>query len=78
MSAKDYRDLFFIAAIDCSSQVEKLAGSPCNLNITFEIAEVPANNNDLSNPRDLEAFVLVLNEVRYSVNVIDKAVRKLN
>ena len=72
ISAKEYRDLYSIFAIDCSDQVEKVNNNPTNLKLKISRRAIPADNNLPLNPKNIEYYILILNEKRYKINVIDK------
>lgn len=77
ITSKEYKELFPICAIDCSNQPPKLIGSVTNLGISIKRNQVPDNDDDPTNPRELTFYVIVLDEAIYSFDVINKQVKRL-
>jgi hypothetical protein len=77
INSKEYKELFPIIAIDCCNQPRKLPGSVTNLQISIKRNEVPADNTNLNNPRELTYFVIILDEALYSFDLINKKLKKL-
>ena len=77
ITSKEYKELFPICAIGCSNQPPKLIGSVTNLGISIVRNEVPDDNTNLMNPKDITYFVFMLDEALYSFDVINKQVKRL-
>jgi len=78
ISMKDFKELYPIFAIDLSNQKEKLTNQPINFRVSIARNEVPVNDDTHTEPMTVEGYLLTLNEVRYSVDVINQIIRKLN
>ena len=72
----EFRDLYNIYAIDFSAQA---IVSPTNqLTINVERRNVPAQNaKTLQNPRELDAFFVIISEAKIQINCINKVTRKI-
>jgi hypothetical protein len=64
----DYRDLYFVAAFDCSNQIKKESTKTTNLKVIIKRAAVPRDNTDRKNPRFLECYMIVLEDKFMQVN----------
>lgn len=78
LSMEDYKNLYTIFAIDLNAQQEKLKNSGINLSINVKRKEKPDNNDTPINPLNLEIYVLILNEVSYTVQCKNGIVNKLS
>ena len=77
VTAKQYKELFPICAIDCSNQPPKLLGSVTNLGISIKRNPLPNDDTNRMNPRDVTFYVLILDEAMYSFDVINQQVKRL-
>ena len=76
LSMQEFRDLYTIYAIDLLAQA---IVSPTNqLTINVERRNVPAQNaKTLQNPRELDAFFVIISEAKIQIDCINKVTRKL-
>ena len=62
LTMNDFRDLYFIAAFDCSDQRKKESSKTTNLQVKIKRRAVPAANTDRKNPRFLDCYMIVLED----------------
>jgi hypothetical protein len=62
LSMNDFRDLYFVAAFDCSDQTKKESTKTTNLQVRIKRRAVPATNRDRKNPRFLDCYMIVLED----------------
>lgn len=62
LSMNDFRDLYFVAAFDCSDQTKKESTKTTNLQVRIKRRRVPADNTDRKNPRFLDCYMIVLED----------------
>ena len=62
LSMIDFRDLYFIAAFNCSEQKKKESSKTTNLEVKIKRRAVPAVNNDRRNPRFIDCYMIVLED----------------
>ena len=76
LSITEFRNLYTIYAIELSAQA---IVSPTNqLTINVERREVPAQKaKTLQNPREIDAFFVIISEAKIQIDCINKVTRKL-
>ena len=76
LSMAEFRDLYTIYAIDLSAQA---IVSPTNqLTINVERRDVPAQNAETQqNPREIDAFFVIISEAKIQIDCINKVTRKI-
>jgi hypothetical protein len=68
LSMNDYRDLYFVAAFDCSNQTKKESTMTTNLKVKIKRAAAPGANTDRKNPRFLDCYMIVLEDKFVKLN----------
>ncbi len=71
---KDYRDLFTIYSFDLSAQPFITNGN--QLSVKIERRAVAADNRIFNNPRNLVAYIILLNSQNISSNHKKQEIRK--
>ena len=77
MSFSEYKDLYPIFAVDMTKQKEKLNNTSINFNISISRNTVEANDDAFKLPKNVDMYVLTLNEVKYSMDVIHQTLKRL-
>ena len=73
---QEFRDLYTIFSIDLSSQA--IVSTTNQLTINIERREIPAQNAEtLQNPREIEAFFVIISEAKIQIDCLNKVVRKV-
>ena len=70
--------MYTIFSVNLSNQSEKLNNRVTNFSLRLHRNEIPADNNSVVNPRELEIFIIVLNEKRLKIDVIKNIVEEIN
>jgi hypothetical protein len=68
LSMNDYRDLYFVAAFDCSNQTKKESTMTTNLKVKIKRAAIPGAHTDRKNPRFLDCYMIVLEDKFVKLN----------
>jgi hypothetical protein len=77
MSAQQFRDLFTIFSVNLKNKKEKLSNQVVNMNVRVVRNAVPANNNTLVNPRDIELFEIALTGKKIKIDCIKNIVTEI-
>ena len=77
ITAKEFKELFPICAIDCSNQPPKLLGVLRIWEISIKRNPVPNDNTNRMNPREVTFYVLILDEAMYTFDVKNQQVKRL-
>ena len=73
---QEFRDLYTIFAVDVSAQAT--VSKTNQLTISVERREVPALNAETpQNPRDIEAFFVIISEAKIQIDCLNKVTRKI-
>ena len=76
LSMSEFRDLYTIYDIDLSTQA--IVNPTNQLTINVKRRDVPAQNAEtLQNPRDLDAFFVIISEAKIQIDCINKVTRKI-
>jgi hypothetical protein len=64
LTMNEFRDLYFVAAFDCSDQVKKESTQTTNLQVNIKRREMkePKNNDNRKNPQFIEGYMIVLED----------------
>ena len=75
LSMQEFRDLYTVYAIDTSSQAN--VSTTNSLTIDVERRNVPAQGAaTLANPRELDAFFVIITESKIQIDCINKVIRR--
>jgi len=77
MSFSEYKDLYPIFAVDMTNQKEKLNNTSINFSISISRNTVEANDDAFNLPKNVDMYVLALNEVKYSMDVMHQTLKRL-
>ena len=77
MSFSEYKDLYPIFAVDMTNQKEKLNNTSINFSISISRNTVEANDDAVNLPKNVDMYVLTLNEVKYSMDVMHQTLKRL-
>ena len=78
MTPKEFKELYTIFCVDLSDQKDKLPNAKSvSMSIEIERNAQPADNTVVLNPRNVEYFYLVLDEVSYQMDCVKKIVSKV-
>ena len=73
---EEFRDLYTIYALDLSAQAVAIKTN--QLTITITRRTVPDQNDQtLQNPRDINAFFVIISEAKIQIDCLNKVTRKL-
>ena len=73
---QEFRDLYTIFSIDLSSQAT--VSTTNQLTINLERREIPAQNAEtLQNPREIDAFFVIISEAKIQIDCLNKMVRNV-
>ena len=73
---QEFRDLYTIYALDFSAQA--VASKTNQLTITITRTTVPDRNDQtLQNPRDIDAFFVIISEAKLQIDCLNKINRKI-
>ena len=73
---QEFRDLYTIFSVDLSSQA--IVSTTNQLTINIERREIPAQNAEtLQNPREIDAFFVIISEAKIQIDCLNKVVRKV-
>ena len=76
LSMQEFRDLYTIYALDLSAQA--VASKTNQLTITITRRTVPDQNDQtLQNPRDIDAFFVIISEAKIQIDCLNKVTRKI-
>ena len=76
LSMQEFRDLYAIFSVYLSSQAT--VSTTNQLTINLERREIPAQNAEtLQNPREIDAFFVIISEAKIQINCLNKVVRKV-
>ena len=76
LSMQEFRDLYTIYALDLSAQAA--ARKTNQLTITITRRTVPDQNDQtLQNPRDFDAFFVIISEAKIQIDCLNKVTRKI-
>ena len=78
ISSKEFRDLYTIFSVNLSQQAEKLNNRVTNFSLRLFRNVVPDVNTNPLNPRELEIFIIILNEKKIKIDVIKQSVEEIN
>ena len=70
LSFTEFRDLYTVYAVDLSAQAD--VSSTNQITVNVERREVPANNDNPQNPRELDAFYIFIAESHIQIDCINK------
>ena len=71
-----FRDLYTIYALDLSAQA--VASKTNQLTITISRRTVPDQNDQtLQNPRNIDAFFVIISEAKIQIDCLNKVTRKI-
>jgi hypothetical protein len=62
LTMNDFRDLYFVAAFNCSNQVKKVSNKTTNLQVRIKRRNMPTDNTNRKNPRALDCYMVVLED----------------
>jgi hypothetical protein len=68
VTMNEFRDLYFVAAFNCSDQTKKESTKNTNLQVKIKRREVANANNIRKNPRFLEGYLIVLEDQFLKLN----------
>ena len=73
---QEFRDLYTIYALDLSAQA--VASKTNQLTITIIRRTVPGQNDQtLHNPRDIDAFFVIISEAKIEIDCLNKVTQKI-
>ena len=76
LSMQEFRDLYTIFSIDLSSQ--PTVSTTNQLTIKIERRKIPAQNAEtLQNPREIDAFFVIILEAKIQIDCLNKVVIKI-
>ena len=76
LSMQEVRDLYTIVSVDVSSQATISRTNKLTINI--ERREIIAQNAEtLQNPREIDAFLVIIPEAKIQIDCLNKVVRKV-
>ena len=76
LSMQEFRDIYTIFSVDLSSQAT--VSTTNQLTINIERREIVAQNAEtLQNPREIDAFFVIISEAKMQIHCLNKLVRKV-
>ena len=77
LSKQEFRDLYTIYSVNNSSQA--MVSTTIQLTINLDRREIPAQNAEtLQNPREINAFFVIISEAKIQIDCLNKVVDKFN